>query len=59
MITSPCNRICTIDDNTGWCIGCARTIKEIVEWGPASDARKLAILADLKGRQKQQVRKGK
>lgn len=50
MIESPCNRICTLDERTGWCLGCCRTIDEIMEWGPASDARKREILAGLKER---------
>ncbi|MCF8707970.1 DUF1289 domain-containing protein [Rhizorhapis sp. SPR117] len=52
MIESPCNRTCTIDESTGWCIGCGRTIEEIIEWGPASDAQKREIVAGLEERMK-------
>lgn len=50
MIESPCNRICTLDERTGWCLGCARTIEEIMEWGQAGDERKREILAGLEER---------
>ena len=50
MIESPCNRICTLDDRTGWCLGCWRTIEEIIEWGLASEERKREILETLEER---------
>lgn len=51
MTPSPCTRICTLDERTGWCLGCGRTIGEIMEWGQASDKRRREILALLPGRQ--------
>lgn len=50
MIESPCNRVCTLDERTGWCLGCWRTIEEIMEWGTASEERKREILALLEER---------
>jgi predicted Fe-S protein YdhL (DUF1289 family) len=41
-----------MDERTGWCLGCWRTIEEIVEWGPASDERKRVILRELEERKK-------
>ncbi|MEM0899902.1 MAG: DUF1289 domain-containing protein [Pseudomonadota bacterium] len=29
---SPCTGICKLDDETGWCVGCARTGDEIFGW---------------------------
>jgi predicted Fe-S protein YdhL (DUF1289 family) len=29
---SPCISVCQIDDRTGWCLGCYRTIDEIRDW---------------------------
>jgi len=29
---SPCISVCQIDPQTGWCIGCRRTIDEIRDW---------------------------
>ncbi len=52
-IPSPCVSVCKMDpargsradrDAGGLCVGCLRTIDEIVEWGTASDARRRAIL---------------
>lgn len=31
-VTSPCVGICVIDDATGWCEGCGRTLDEIAGW---------------------------
>ncbi len=43
-ITSPCVRNCCLDENDV-CLGCYRTIGEIIAWGDASDAKKREILA--------------
>jgi predicted Fe-S protein YdhL (DUF1289 family) len=29
---SPCISVCQIDEGTGWCLGCKRTIDEIRDW---------------------------
>lgn len=53
-VPSPCISICKMDPAAGspedraaggLCVGCLRTLDEIVEWGMASDERKHAILA--------------
>jgi len=53
-VVSPCISICKMDARAGsaadraaggLCVGCLRTLDEIVEWGSASNARKHAILA--------------
>jgi len=49
---SPCTQLCTIDPATGWCLGCARSLDEIAEWGMASEARQRAILAALPERRR-------
>jgi len=46
-VESPCNQVCVIDDATGSCIGCGRTIDEITEWGTAMPARQQMILNAL------------
>ncbi|MHB8722067.1 MAG: DUF1289 domain-containing protein [Steroidobacteraceae bacterium] len=43
---SPCVDICRLDAR-GLCIGCRRTIEEIMEWPSASAARRRQILGDL------------
>ena len=29
---SPCIAVCRLDEATGWCLGCFRTIDEIRDW---------------------------
>lgn len=47
MIASPCVNVCKMDETTGLCQGCLRTIAEIAGWGRADDAQRLAILAAI------------
>lgn len=49
-IASPCINICEMSPDTGWCIGCQRSLEEIGRWGLASDEEKLAILAAVEER---------
>ncbi len=34
---SPCISVCQMDQQTGWCLGCLRTIEEIGAWAGNSD----------------------
>ena len=45
-VPSPCIDICRLDGR-GLCIGCRRTIEEIMEWPRAAAARKREILHAL------------
>ena len=47
---SPCNKVCVLDEATGWCRGCGRAIGEIAEWGSAPAERRREILALLPAR---------
>ena len=49
---SPCTQLCMIDPATGWCLGCARSLGEIAEWGGADEARQREILAALPERRR-------
>lgn len=42
-LASPCIRNCCLDDDDV-CMGCGRSLEEIVSWGTASDDEKRAIL---------------
>jgi uncharacterized protein len=42
-LASPCVRNCCLDEQSV-CMGCGRTLEEIVAWGTASDTDKAAIL---------------
>jgi len=41
---SPCIEVCALDDNQV-CIGCGRTVDEVVTWTRLTDAQKWAVLA--------------
>ncbi|MAI88967.1 DUF1289 domain-containing protein [Ponticaulis sp.] len=49
-ITSPCIRVCAIDGETGWCLGCGRTLKEIAQWVKYTDQQRDSITTDSKSR---------
>jgi hypothetical protein len=45
--SSPCIGICTIDEPSALCLGCGRTIDEIVGWGRLSEPQRIAVMAEL------------
>ena len=50
---SPCNKVCTLDLETGLCVGCLRTMDEIARWVDMTDAEREEVrraLASRKGR---------
>ena len=47
QIASPCVSICVIDQASGWCVGCYRTLEEIAGWIDLSTAERRAIVAAL------------
>ena len=47
---SPCVNVCRIDADTGWCVGCARTIEEIAAWSRLTAAEREPIWAALPSR---------
>lgn len=51
-IPSPCNNVCQMDPDTGYCRGCLRTIEEIAGWLDYSSEEKLAVLERLDERRK-------
>lgn len=49
-VPSPCNSVCRMNADTGWCLGCWRTLDEIVAWGRLDDEAKRAIWLQLGAR---------
>lgn len=49
-ISSPCIKVCAVSGQTGLCIGCGRTLKEIAAWGSLDEPRRQAITAELPAR---------
>jgi len=42
-LPSPCINVCRMDDATGWCAGCLRTLDEIALWSRLADKDKRAV----------------
>ncbi|MCB1533781.1 MAG: DUF1289 domain-containing protein [Rhodoblastus sp.] len=40
---SPCNGVCRMDDTSGLCMGCGRTLSEIGDWGSMSDEQRARV----------------
>lgn len=57
-LASPCIRNCCLDESNV-CMGCGRTLAEIVAWGTANDADKAAILARSRERSRQRAERFK
>ena len=50
---SPCRGICTTDTDTGWCIGCGRTLHERTNWHSIDEQTQLNLIRrELKDRLK-------
>jgi len=49
-VASPCINICDIDAASGRCVGCARTLDEIAQWGSGTTEWREAVMAALPGR---------
>jgi len=48
-ISSPCVRNCCLDEKD-ICLGCGRTVQEVIDWGEADDKTRLQILMASKKR---------
>jgi predicted Fe-S protein YdhL (DUF1289 family) len=51
-IASPCENICQMNPQTGYCIGCLRTLDEIAGWLEMSNEEKRRLLVRLDERRK-------
>jgi hypothetical protein len=49
-IESPCIKVCTLDEASGWCIGCGRTLAEIGGWVAMSQQDRRAVMDTLPAR---------
>jgi len=49
-VPSPCIDVCRMDEATGWCVGCLRTLDEIALWSALDDADKRRVWSDLEQR---------
>lgn len=46
-IESPCIKVCAVDGETGLCLGCGRSLKEIGGWMQFDDAGRRAVMDGL------------
>lgn len=55
-VPSPCVSVCAIDEATGFCAGCLRTIDEIAAWSVLDAATRRAIVDALPARRARPLR---
>ncbi len=46
-IVSPCIGVCAMNDTTGFCMGCYRTVDEIREWWNMTDEEREKVMGTL------------
>lgn len=46
-IESPCIKVCAVDGETGLCLGCGRSLKEIGGWMQFDDAGRRTVMDNL------------
>ncbi len=49
-LPSPCMSVCQMDEASGLCQGCLRTLDEITVWGGADEAQKRRIWQAIEAR---------
>jgi uncharacterized protein len=49
-IVSPCKKLCCVEPQSGYCLGCQRTLAEIAQWQRFSETQREQIMADLPSR---------
>ena len=49
-VISPCVGVCSIDPQSGLCIGCLRSSSEIAIWPQINTKRALQIMKEIKDR---------
>ena len=52
---SPCVKVCSINSQTGYCLGCFRSLTEIRDWVTASNVDKELILMKIKERKYNEI----
>jgi predicted Fe-S protein YdhL (DUF1289 family) len=51
FVASPCTKVCKIDQEKKWCMGCLRTVEEITVWSRSTALQKRSILVAVKQRE--------
>jgi predicted Fe-S protein YdhL (DUF1289 family) len=50
VIESPCTKVCVMDADDRYCLGCKRTLNEIARWSEMDETERTSITAELAGR---------
>jgi predicted Fe-S protein YdhL (DUF1289 family) len=58
-VKSPCVKVCVVDGQTGFCLGCGRTLNEIARWMKLTDAERTTVWQGLPPRLDQLKSAGK
>lgn len=53
MLASPCINVCEMEQPSGLCRGCLRTLDEIARWSRSDDNTRRAILAQIDQRRRE------
>lgn len=54
-VPSPCAAVCRMNQDSGLCEGCWRTLAEITQWAHADEDEKREILERAEARRKEQA----
>jgi predicted Fe-S protein YdhL (DUF1289 family) len=49
-IATPCVQVCAVDGESGLCLGCFRTLKEIAGWRAMGEEARAEVMAELPDR---------
>ena len=49
-MNSPCTKVCVMDADNRYCLGCKRTLGEIARWGEMADSERARVLELLPAR---------
>ncbi len=52
-MNSPCTKVCAMDAENRYCLGCGRTLGEIARWGEMDDAERTSVLESIAARPSQ------
>jgi len=52
-VPSPCISVCRIDNASGYCVGCLRTLDEIACWGGMTDDERRRVLDRVEERRRE------
>ena len=50
-VPSPCVSLCKMDEDRLYCLGCKRTIDEIIQWSKSDDDYKRTVWAEIRRRE--------